>query len=301
MVDIKSALESGGRTIGYLTWYDCENAHVTPPELKNLFHKFNFDDKYFPKSIKPKNAFQKACRFAMNETGTSSDTRRSIVRIIVDGISKIVYGIVDLDVNQKAESISPDFSDKVWLDKDNWSVSYEHGHPTSKRIQAVYNRLCGEYTTRDISRMIVESVDKMCCVSLRDAGVVYFIPEAFRDDLHALQNVVNNIGQCNMRVYALGDKNGNTSGIENAAKSQIASSVENMKKKIADLKQSIVDGALKGKSAENSIEVRIRDFKELKNKCKILADALKIRAENLEGELDEVSKLIKRELTDVAA
>jgi hypothetical protein len=297
--DIKDALSSGN-TIGYLTWYDCRSAHVTPTTLKTLFDKHKLDIKHFPDNIKPKHAFQKACRQAQASTSQSSDTRRSVTKIIVDGMSKLVYGVVDLDVNEKIESINPSFSDRVWFDKDNLSVSYDKGHKVSKEIKLIYDKLCGEYTTRDIARMIVRAMDRMCAISLRDAGVIYFIPVAFDKDLHALQNVVNGIGQCNMRVYTIGDGNGNSSGIADAAKSQVQDRVKQMKEKISSIKLSIKEGKIKGKSLENSIEVKVRDFKELKNRCKILADALKIKAEDLEGELDEVSKLIKNELMEIA-
>lgn len=299
--EITDALSSGNRIIGYLTWYDCRNTSISPVNLKALFNKHGLDDSYFPEDIKPKAAFQRACRKAITHTGTASDNRRSVVKLIVDGMNKIVYGVVDLDVNLGTEAIDPDFNDRVWLDKDNLSVSYDHGHPTSKEISKIYTQLCGEYDTRCISRMIVKSVERMCSVSLRDAGVIYFVPTAFDKDLHALQNVVNEVGQCNMRVYAIGDNNGNVSNIGNAAKSQINDRIKQMKDEIADLKSSIDSGTLKGKNIANSVEVRIRRFKELKDKCGILADALKMKAESLEGDLDEVAALIKNELIEFAA
>ncbi|KKN03895.1 hypothetical protein LCGC14_1103260 [marine sediment metagenome] len=218
----------------------------------------------------------------------------------LDGVNKLIYGVVDLDVNEKIESIEPVFSDRVWFDKDTLSVSYEKGHDVSREVKLIYDKLCGEYTTRDIARMIVRSMDRMYSISLRDAGVIYFVPVTFDKDLHALQGVVNDIGQCNMRVYTIGDGNSNSSGIVDAAKSQVADRVKQMKNKINNLKHSVKDGKIKGKSLDNSIEIRVRDFKDLKNKCQILADALKIKAENLEGELDEVGKLIKDELMESA-
>ena len=296
--DIQTALASGDHKIGFLTWYDCRNASITPSMLKTLFKKHDFDEKYFPDDIKEKNAFQKACRKAMAESGKSSDTRRSIVKLIVDGMEKIVYGVVDLDVNEAQESINPDFSDKVWLDKDSISVHYDHGHSISQLIKTIFDQLCGEYTTRDISRMIVKSIDKMASIPLRDAGVIYFVPVGFEKDLQALQAVVNSVGQCNMRVFALGSEGGNTSGIQQAAKSQINDKILMMKVDIADLKTSIESNTIKGKTVENSIEVRRSRFNELKMRCQILADALHIKADSLTGELEEINGMIKKDLED---
>jgi len=296
--NIQAALASASHTIGFLTRYDCRNASVTPSMLKTLFKKHGLDDKYFPDDIKEKNAFQKACRRAMAESGKTSDTRRSIVKLIVDGLDKIVYGVVDLDINESQESIEPDFSDKVWLDKDALTVNFDNGHPTSKLIRDIFNQLCGEYTTRDISRMIVKSLDQMASIPLRDAGVIYFIPVGYEKDLHALQAVVNDVGQCNMRVYALADGDGNASEIQTVAKNQINDKIAAMKADIAELKESIQSNTIKGKTIENSIEVRKLRFKELRERCQILADALRIKADSLTGELDEVSKLIKKDLED---
>jgi len=298
MSDIKQALASGNK-IGHLIWYDCRNASITPTSLKNLFMKHGLDTTYFPDNIKPKNAFQKACRQAMVKDSSSSDNRRSVVRLIVDGMNKIVYGVVDLDVNKQSEEIEPDFSDRVWLDKDNLTVGYDKGHPISKKIKNIYLQLCGEYTTRDISRMIVKSADKMYATSLRDAGVVYFIPVAFESVLLSLQSVVNDIGQCNMRIYDIGDSDANVSNIQQTARSQINDKIKQMKTDIADLRSSIDNNTIKGKTVANSIDVRLKRYKEIKDRCKILADALKIKAESLEGDLDEVGSLIKNELLSV--
>lgn len=296
--NIESALASGSYKIGFLTWYDCRNASITPTRLKALFDRHGLGESHFPDRIKPKNAFQKACRKAQSETSTTSDTRRSITKLIVDGLDKIIYGVVDLNVHEQSESIDPDFSDKVWLDKDSLTVEYDKGHELSRNVKNIYDKLCGEYTTRDISRMIVKSMDHMASVSLRDAGVIYFVPIGFETTLRALQAVVNDVGECNMRVYSLSDGNGNPAGIEQAARSQIADKIEAMKEDISDLKESISAGTVKGKTIENSIEVRRKRFKEVKMRCQVLADALKIKADILEGDLDEVEELMNKELDE---
>lgn len=295
--EIKNALAKGTK-IGFLTWYDCRNASVTPSRLKHLFDTHGLSQDHFPDTIKPKNAFQKACRKAMVDTSDSSDNRRSITKLIVDGLDKIVYGIVDLHVHEKQESIDPDFSATVWLDKDKLTVSYDKPHELAKRVKNIYDDLCGTYTTRDISRMIVKALDKMASVSLRDAGVIYFIPAGYETSLLALQSVVNAIGECNMKVFTLGAGDGNDKDVHAAAKSQIADKIEGMKADIADLRESIEAGTVKGKTIENSIEVRRKRFNEVKMRCRVLADALKIKAETLEGDLDEVQQLIEKELEE---
>lgn len=300
MVNIKNALASGEYKIGSLIWYDCRNASITPQQLKTLFSKHNLNTRFFPQSIRPKNAFQKACRKAMAESGQSSDTRRSITKLIIDGSEKLVYGVVDLDVNESAQEIQPDFSDRVWFDKGSMSVGFDHGHETSRKIQQHFNTLCGEYTTRDISRMVTKTLEKLCSVSLRDAGVIYFVPVAFEDDLQALQAVVNDVGQCNMRVFALASNDGNVGGIKEAARSQINDKIDKLKKDIAHLKSSMEVGSIKGASLTNSIDVRMKRFTELKEQCSILADALHVKADSLLGDLDKVGDLIKNELHEAA-
>ena len=309
--EVSKALASGNNVIGFLVWYDCENAHVTPTSLNNLFvkHSMPQDSKGkfldLPEAIKPKNAFQKACRLAMAKDDSSNTTRTTRTKLIVDGMGKIVYGVVDMDVNERSESIEPDFSDRVWMDKGNNTVQYDKGHPTSKKVKLIFDTLCGEYTTRDISRMIVDAMDRMAALSLRKAGVVYFVPVANEKQLIALQGVVNDIGQCNMQIFALGDdsvggKFANKSGVTAAAKSHVNSKIEEMKADIASLKDSMVEGTLKGQSAKNSIDVRMARFHELKSKCQILADALKMKAEDLEGDLNSVETLIHEELEAAA-
>lgn len=301
MPNLEKALSSG-RKIGSLVWYDCRDVSITPQDLKAKFQQYGLDEAYLPDRIKPKNAFQKACRLSMAKSANTedgsvaSDNRRAICKLIVDGIDKLVYGIVDLNVNESTQVIDPDFSDRVWYDKNTYSVSYDNGHPLAKQIKAAYDHLCGEYITRDISRMIVRAVDKMCAVSLRDSGVVYFVPMAFDQHLQALQDVVNNLGTCDMRVYALGDADGNSHNIEKAARSQIGSKVQELKDQIADLKFSMDQGHIKGQSVSNGIEVRIRKFRELKERCQIFSDALRIKADTLTDELTEVQSMLKREL-----
>lgn len=293
---IQSALASGSRKIGFLTWYDCRNVNITPTSLKAVFDKHGLSEVHLPDTIKPKNAFQKACRKAMVDINVNSDNRRSITKLIADGMDKIIYGVVDLNVHEQAESIDPDFSDKVWLDKNNLCVQYEKGHHLSKNIVDIFVKLCGEYTTRDISRMIVRALDHMASISLRDGGVIYFVPVGFEADLLALQKVVNDLGECNMRVFALGSDDRNSSKIEDAAKSQITDKIDSMKGDIKDLKESIESGRIKGGTIDNSIEVRRKRFNDLKVRCQILSDALKIKADVLEGNLSEVENLINQEL-----
>lgn len=296
-VRIERALAKG-TTIGFLTWYDCREVHVTPTRLISLFDQHGLDKKHLPDRIKPKNAFQKACRQAMVDTSKSSDNRRSITKLISDGVNKLIYGVVDLNVHEANESIDPDFSDKVWFNKTNLTVDSEKNHPLSRRVVDIYNSLLGEYTTRDISRMIVKTLDALASISLRDAGVIYFVPAAFEEQLVALKNVVNDLGDSNMRVFTLGAGDGNEASVQTEAKSQINDKIEKMRSDIFELRQSIVDGTIKGKTIENSIEVRRRRFAELRTKCHVLADALKIKADSLEGELNEVEKLMEKELTE---
>jgi len=299
--NLKDVLAAGDNKIGFLTWYDTRNAHATRSKLKALFQKHNLDERHLPDDIKEKHAFQKAVRLAMVETSKSSDDRRSIAKLIVDGSEKLIYGVVDLNVSERNESISPDFSDKVWFDKTNLSVHFDKGHDLSKRVKDNYDQLCGEYTTRDISRMVVKTMDRLCSVSLRDAGVIYFVPAAFEHELQALQSVVNDLGESNMRVYTLGSHEGNASGVEQAARSQIQDRISSLKQEIADLLTNIEEGSVKGQTIANSVEVRRRKFNELKLRCKVLADALRIKAESLEGDLDKVDKLIEQDLESLIA
>lgn len=301
MTNIKDALASGSHKLGCLTWYDSRDVNVTPTRLKMLFDKHGLDTRHFPQDIKPKNAFQKSVRKAIADVSKSNDDRRCIAKLIVDGESKLVYGVVDLNVHELSESIDPDFSDKVWLDKNSFSVSYEHGHELSKKVKNLFDQLCGEYTTRDVSRMIVKTMDRLCSVPLRDAGVIYFVPVEFDKELRALQNVVNDLGNCNMRVYTIGTHDGNVEGIEKAAKSQIQDKISKLKDEIEDLKISISDGTVKGKTIENSVEVRRRKFNELKMRCLILSDTLRIKADSLEGDLGEIDKMIAQELETLIA
>lgn len=298
--NLEEALAGSGDIIGHLMWFDCENAHITPGQLKNLFNKYGLNEDYLPEDIKFKNAFQKACRQVMTKTGQSSDTRKSVTKLIIDGMDKIVYGIVDLDVDQDKESINPDFSDRVWLDKGSCAVQWDHGHPASKMVKKIYDQLCGEYTSKDISRMVVRSMNKLAGISLRKAGVVYFVPVSHVNDLQALKSVVNSIGQCNMQTFAVGAGKGNKETVTEAAKNHINDKIQVMKNDIAELKQSIQDGTIKGKVMENSIDVRLRRYRELKEKCGILADALRVKSESLEGELESVGKLIKMDLERAA-
>ena len=200
------------------------------------------------------------------------------------------------------EGIEPDFSDRVWFDKQNQTVHNDNKHPVSLKIGQIYNQYCGEYTTRDIARMVVGTLDRMKVVHMRRAGVLYFIPSRYTKDLEALQNVVNDIGSCNFQTLALysGDGTNQKSVTENA-KSQISDKIKNMKDDLAELKQSIDDGTIKGQTASNSIDVRYERYKELKEKCLVLADSLKIKAEILLGDLDEVGRSIKEDMLSAAA
>jgi len=306
--DLQSVLAStGGSIFGYLTWYDCENAHITPKQLEQLFGKHgmtkNADGEFvdIPEDIKPKNAFQKACRKVLSEEGMTSDTRRLVVKLIVDGDAKIVYGVVDLPIDKVTDSIKPDFSDRVWLDKDKYTVHYDNGHQASKRIAALYNQFCGEYTTRDVSRMVVNTMNRLHVVSLRKSGTLYFIPVQHTKEMLALQGVINDIGQCNFQTLTLYSNDSNIATVEQSARTQINDKINAMKEDLAELMQSVKDGTIKGKTIENSWEVRMRRYKELKEKCNVIADALRIKADSLVGDLEDVGKAIKDELTAIAA
>lgn len=299
--NVKDIASAGGHKIGFLTWYDIENANITPAGLNDLFTKHGLDVRHLPDDIKPKNAFQKAVRMSMVETSKSSDDRKSIAKLIVDGLDKIIYGIVDLNVNAKQENINPDFADTVTLDKQKLVVISANNHPLAQLVVTNYNKLCGEYTSRDIARMIVHTMDRLCCVPLRDAGVVYFVPVGLENELLALQNVVNDLGGSNMKVYALDARDGNAQDVERAARSQIQDRISALKGEIETLAESMSQGTVKGESANNSIEVRRRRFNELKLRCQILADALRIKAEDLEGDLGKVNTMIENELESFVA
>lgn len=294
--DIKQALNKGNHKLGNLVWYDCANISVTPTRMVHLFEKHGLNMKYMPDSIKPKFAFQKACKMAVNHDNGTTDTRKSVVKLIEDGIDTLVYGIVDLDVNKEEEEINPNFSDKIWLNKSDFTVKSQNGHPLCAAIKVLYDKLCGEYVTRDISRMIVAAIKDMASISLRDSGVVYFIPAAYDTEITALQGVVNDLGNSDMRLFALSSGDGNDSRLESTAKSQIANKIEKMKEELNELKTSIEDGKLKGKTIDNSIEVRRQRYNKIKEQCRVLADALRIKAEDLEGNLSEIDIMIKKEL-----
>ena len=308
--EIKAALEKGEK-IGALVWYSCEKAAITPSKLRQLFDQHSMrkakdkdgNDYFvdFPEDIKEKNAFQKACRLAMtrqnsDEGGNTTDNRRSVVKLIVDGKDHIAYGVVDLNVESVGENIDPDYSAKVWMEKGSGTVKFDKDHPLVDRIVAMFNELQQTYTSRDISRITVNALERMHCVSLRPGGGVYFIPVQSSDDLSALQNVINAIGACRMDVFTIGNDNGNTGSLATSVKSHINDKIEEMKADLADFRESLVNQSLKGKSANNSLEVRVRRYNELKLKCQVMADALKVKADSLLGDLDDVGKALSTDL-----
>lgn len=232
-------------------------------------------------------------------SGGSDDTasRIRIVDISSKG-NETVFGIVRERRNHDKKSVRHTTEARVFVEHDTRAISVtlkDEGDYDSQfnedvledQIRPFWRYAQDVLDSGDVSASVLRIVGRLDSVRLRPEGGVYFVPATRQDDLRVLKTLVEGInGACFLA----------TLGIPNLDeyKSEAVRSVH--EGLISDLDEAARELDLllsESKPLESTVAARLREYRRLKGKVEIYAEALGMQTDKAMARLDGLTAKVK--------
>lgn len=280
---IESAANQGPEMLGCLVYWSLSDTEcrIKPATLEALFDGVGLDkDAWFPPHIKATVAFRKTLREAKRSS------RAVLLRAIADNAKHIVYGVVTESVDEANEDLEYAVPARLIFNKETESVHTKGHHPTVQHIKDMYDGYLEDFVSWDVRRMLTRNIaHSMRSIPLRPSGGVYFAPARWLPEVLKHQQIVDQIPGCEMTVIRVAAGENNEHNLGRNTKVALRGELEAVKAQIEAFKT--------GKSPRAStLERRVAEFKELKQRAEMYASMLSIQVTDITDGLTECEEQV---------
>lgn len=276
--------------LGLLVWWSAIKVRVAPDDLEKLCEKHGLDKRFLPKPLTPQRAFQRAAEAASSRLGGVE------VRKVYEDESEIVYGIMEVTVDEKGKEVEgTQVANVTWNHKAGKIEGSPDSNTTVKEVVASLPGFAAEYKTSDIRNMVARVIESAGAISMSAGGQFgtsgRFVPVDGQPLMDKLFNVVMSIPGACLDIITVPDDDTSRSTIRRAAKAQFDSDVEQATKDLVRLQEDVADAkGGKGGPKQETIKARIEEYKLVRARIDLFADSLRFKADDLNKRLGEVEK-----------
>lgn len=285
-------------SMGLLVWYTVGSLEISRDSIAKLFDEIGIDRAYLPREISPRNAFRRAMK-KFETTGVPLENGYNVnylPRLVKGGREKIIYHIVKEVVDPQNVRLSYEpiievsYNDRLSV-TGMMKLTVEEYNMEAEIAPAVSHCInhYGSEAVRQIFRRITE---KCCRVMLRESGGVYFIPEAYGDEVTKMEKFAEkmedfSVSDWTTRVYSL-PVNRETKNVQMVT--------DHLDKDIGQEAARILDEIDKcAKPSKRARDAMVKKVQDLKDKLTLYEDQLGIIV-NAKVDLEAASKKIMRML-----
>lgn len=277
-------------TAGSIVTWTLSETKITPDAMRALLAAEGEDPNIVP-TIDPVAAIKRATR-EWRPT-SAGDKGRYRAEVAVDEVNRLVLNVLRRDVlSEKAEWYA--------IGSVEWSAKNGFGRATGIGTHATIYIQKGE----QFMAAVVEQAETYCLyldhtwirpgyiqkrlaemapAKVRDRGALY-IPPQFSDDLDRLARVIGKIGESSLDIFDIVPSPRSVASTSNAVRTSLAERINEMKAQIAEWK-----GRAR-RTREDAIGNVITEFKDLRDRAQLYADALSMQVDDLQAEIDEATK-----------
>ncbi len=283
---IKDAAKKDGTPIlGALTWWSLEGAVIGVTELKALYKKHGLGEEWLPGEITGSTAFSKTVREVKRMA------QGYMIRPIRDDEEQTVVGVVSEEVAADKDKLTYDQEVTIHYHKGDQTITASDDmHPVVHVCRDVYQKMVDTYVVHDFIRLLTRNVrQKMNGIVVRPTGGVYFVPQGPMMEI-LLQHAAafNELGDVEFTVVPMHGDPITKAAIANKTRKALEQELQEIQEELGKFKEC--------EPRRDTLERRVNQFKELKQKAMLFADMLAIKVDDLHTSLDEASSFITKML-----
>jgi hypothetical protein len=272
--------EDGFPILGWLVNWSSRNLSIPRADLIKALNAARIPGE-IAREVLPKNAAIRAVR----EAAKGKDTFHRKVADQEDRTS-LVIAETEVDGN-----LDPKFSmaTKTIFDKSSRSIKVEGKQ--KDHIEQLFEQKKQVYSSDQFRSIILRYVKSYCSgITYLETGNIYFVPVFRKQELEKLQMLFKSIGS---GAYLVCKEEINTKKVRSVMWDITVNEVEH---KVRKMREDLEE--LPPEAKEQSLELRLRKYDELKTKVEMFESVLQGKADKLKSELGKLTKAVKERVIE---
>lgn len=272
---------SGLSIIGYFCWWRVNDLKITRQELQDKLIANGIDHEV--PEVPMRSAFLKAVR----EIKASYRNKGLLIRKIDKNAEAYEFGLVDETVDKVASHL--DYSHKATMKfhQSTGDVTVTTPHRAFDLVKEKYEEYKNVLNSDDVRDMILKIVSEAMCVSVRQNGGIYFVPEQHVYLVERLERLFAVLpGDNDFMVAPQIDT-------ERSKRSIYKAFVESLKYRISEFNKDLDE---RGITRKGALEDRLQAFKDMRKEIEFYRDALQFQVSDLSTSLDDLKKKVELKL-----
>jgi len=255
---IESFNPKGLPTLGHLVWWDCEGVEMAASKFKDLFEECALPTGLCM-AVRSRTALVKALKEL---------ERGKLIRKIIDDESQIVYVIVREDIDLEAQDVDFQKENRVIYDKFDGTLEFRTEGSLPDQIREHFNRYEGQYTSREVRKVVTNTVKHFGGITVRRAGGMYFMTNVTA--VGKLQMLFEHLQGEIHQFTALGILD--SPAYRATLLTQVRQELLGDLKRAEQANDKILQMAERGRARPKSLETRLSKMKELSTKAHLFKD-----------------------------
>ena len=263
--------------LGYTTFWNVREVSVEEDALKSIYANCGLE-KYFPEHVSPRKSFWRA----LQDIGKKHPDL--LIRKIGENDEKIAYGVVA--ESQKFENLDLKYRIEchVIFTKGTCDVKFsDETHPAATEFKSLYEMYRTHFVSHDIRKAILDAITKMDSLDIRKQGGVYFVPVTHSDLISKFANLVSQLGDSTLAALPLIDTQRARQEMFRAFLEQATVELNEAEEEIRLMKDEM-------NVRKDTVERRLKHFKELRNKASMYVELFKGKADDIEERIQGLEK-----------
>lgn len=272
--DVRDAMRGAGAHLGDVVFLRLWNATAPRARLEAIADRHGFPIDLLPAGMGAEQAWQRACR--------TTKVDGYLIRQIAKTDKAMTWGAVREDVDVAQTDLDYALETRFALLRANEATVYEdQQHPVADAVANCYTALVGSVTTDQIRTM----VRKICRARGGIAiGTEFFVPGAHATLLRAMQAVVEELGGSQLWLLPVHDTEESRQTIDRAMRSNLEDDLTAIANEIDSFDAS---------TRATTLETRLEQFADLRNKANLYAGILETAHEDLEARINQLQTKVR--------
>jgi len=275
--------------IGYFVWWTINKVRITREQFQEFVTKAGVD--YTPRKSQQDAAAMRRSAFLKAQRSVNQSEKGLMIRKIKKQSDVYVFGLVDENVDKRAEQLNYQHTATMKFDVVHGNLSCDVSHRAYEEVKRLYEENQNYMDADDIRAVLLECLRKLHDVSCRGRGGFYFVSEKFRDQVESLEKLVELIdGGAGESFFSIAPQ----IDAESSKKAIHKAFILSLREKISMFRAELEEDTLKKRGLKN----RIDDFKALREEIEFYQTALAFQAEDLAKELEDLTETVTDKLAN---
>lgn len=292
MHTLRRAMAAGAH-LGDLVWHETAGVETTlRSDVRARLTTAGLPESLCPEAVSPGAALTKACG-EYRERGSGLFLRRDDERMVIVRQAKGGGTFPSGTSFAPVAGFAVDEDDGSFIEQPQ-AVDADVSRVVAQ-IESAYRRHVDYTDAAEINRMVVAALLGWCGgVRLKRQGHVYWVPAAGHEQVTRLASVLNTLGSSHLTVVEVHDSEANRYEMSGEIAASFGEELAKVQRELAKL-------ADRENVRASTLEARIAEYEEIRNKVDLYADLLSDRRAQLLDGLTAATAAVRKMISDIDA